>query len=91
MDEYNMDVIDCIRYACVSQEHEGTKVDIGLRLLTVNEVAHCLGLARSRVYLLLDAPAGIPSLRIGRARRVRATALAEYLDRLSQRPEHAPD
>jgi len=63
-------------------------LDTNLKLLTVNQVAECLGLARSRVYLLLDAPTGgIASVHIGRARRVRATELAAYLDRLSQQTE----
>ena len=51
-------------------------------LLTVPEVAAHLRLSRARVYELLSA-GQLPSVRIGRSRRVRRTALAAFVDALT--------
>ena len=51
-------------------------------LLTVGQVADALGLSRSKIYELLAA-GELPSLTIGRSRRVPADALAAWVaDRL---------
>ena len=53
------------------------------QLLTVTEVADRLSLSRSKVYELLSQ-GDIPSVHIGRARRVAATALDEWIARLRE-------
>ncbi|HEY4684819.1 MAG TPA: helix-turn-helix domain-containing protein [Dehalococcoidia bacterium] len=50
-------------------------------LLTVDEVAERLGLGRTKVYELLGR-GEIASVRIGTARRVPASALEAYVERL---------
>lgn len=50
-------------------------------LLTVNEVAERLGLGRTKVYELLGR-GEIASVHIGAARRVPASALEAYVERL---------
>ena len=47
-------------------------------LLTIPEVAHRLGLGRSFVYQLVMR-GEIPSIKIGRARRVPVTALEQFI------------
>lgn len=51
-------------------------------LLTPEAAARSLSLSRARLYELL-ATGEIPSLKIGRSRRIRADVLAQYVDRLS--------
>ena len=53
------------------------------QLLTVDEVAERLSLSRSKVYELL-AGGDIPSVHIGRARRVIATDLDTWITRLKE-------
>lgn len=48
------------------------------------EAAQLLGLSRARLYELLT-DGSIPSLKIGRSRRIRREALVAYLDQLEQR------
>lgn len=50
-------------------------------LLTVEESAERLGISRTYVYELL-ARGDVESVKIGRARRVPAEALDDYVDRL---------
>lgn len=60
------------------------------RLLTVPEVARYLSLSRSQVYLLISTGA-LPSVRIGRLRRIDLGALDAYVDRLADNgsgPQH---
>lgn len=51
-------------------------------LLTVPQVAASLRFSRARVYELVAAGV-IPSIKIGRSRRIRVAALAAYLDGLA--------
>ena len=51
-------------------------------LLTPVEVARTLRISRSKVYELLAAgPRGLPSIAIGRSRRIRASDLRDWLER----------
>ena len=50
-------------------------------LLTIAEAAQLLGLGRSKVYELI-ASGAIESVRIGRARRVPASALERFIEAL---------
>ena len=52
--------------------------DLNKLLLTVPEVARRLGLGRSMVYTLV-ASDQIKSIKIGRARRIPAIALSEFI------------
>jgi excisionase family DNA binding protein len=52
-------------------------------LLTVQEAADQLGLGRSKTYELIRAEV-IPSVRIGRARRIPRDALVTYVEQLRQ-------
>ncbi len=54
-----------------------------VRLLTVIEVADHLCLSRSKVYELL-ADGSLPSVRIGRNRRITASALADFVTKHSE-------
>jgi len=49
-----------------------------VRLLTVVEAARELGISRSKLYELL-AEGELPSVRIGRTRRIAVTALDEFV------------
>ena len=49
-------------------------------LLTPEQVARRLNISRSMVYLLLADPNGIPSITIGRCRRIRESDLQRWLD-----------
>ena len=49
-------------------------------LLKIPEVCEVTGLGRSTVYQLLDQPNGLPTVRIGRAVRVPASAVREWAD-----------
>ena len=51
-------------------------------LLTPREAAAVLGIGRSKLYELLQA-GQIPSVRIGKCRRIPAAALRELVERLS--------
>jgi len=51
-------------------------------LLTPREAAEVLGIGRSKLYELLQA-GQIPSVRIGKCRRIPATALRELVEKLS--------
>lgn len=60
------------------------------RLLRLADVQQILGISRSHAYrLMMDGALG-PKLKLGRARRVRASAVYAYIDRLSDRTEVAP-
>ena len=48
-------------------------------LLRIREVCELTALGRSTVYGLLDRPGGLPTLRVGRARRVPASAVREWI------------
>ncbi len=54
------------------------------QLLTVDEVAQRLSLSRSKVYELL-AEGDIPSVHIGRSRRVIAKELDKWIARLKEK------
>jgi excisionase family DNA binding protein len=47
----------------------------------INEAAHALRMSRARLYQLLS-DGSIPSLKIGRSRRIRREALVAFLDSL---------
>ncbi len=48
-------------------------------LLRIREVCELTALGRSTVYGLLDRPGGLPTLRVGRARRIPAAAVHEWI------------
>ena len=48
-------------------------------LLKIPEVCIATGLGRSTVYQLLDQPNGLPTVRIGRAVRVPAEAVRQWV------------
>lgn len=50
-------------------------------LYTPVEAAHALGVSRSTIYILL-AKGDVPSVRIGKSRRVPAEALRRYVEQL---------
>jgi excisionase family DNA binding protein len=52
-------------------------------LLTPEQAAEALNVARSTVYDLMRMRA-IPSVKIGRARRIPAAAVKEYVERLTE-------
>ena len=54
-----------------------------IQLLTVVEAAQHLGISRSKVYELL-ADGQLPSVRIGRTRRIATSALEEFVARCSE-------
>ena len=54
-------------------------------MLTPEEVADALGVGRSTVYDLLRLKV-LPSVRIGRSRRVRVEDLRDYVDTLIEAP-----
>jgi excisionase family DNA binding protein len=49
------------------------------KLLKGNEVAHLLNISRSRAYILMQTGV-IPTVRIGKSRRVRPRDLATYIE-----------
>jgi excisionase family DNA binding protein len=51
---------------------------LGDRLLTVSDVASRMQIGRTRIYELL-AGGDLPSVRLGRARRIRESDLAEFI------------
>ena len=51
------------------------------RLLTITQVMHRLGVSRATVYRLL-ASGELPSIALGRSRRVREVALLEFVERI---------
>jgi len=53
------------------------------RLLTVEEVAHILGIGRTRTWSLVMSEE-IASVKIGRSRRVMPKAVEEYVARLGR-------
>lgn len=53
---------------------------VDVRLITVAEAAERLGLSRSKLYLLI-ADGELPTVRIGRARRIDLADLRAYVDR----------
>ena len=50
-------------------------------LLRIKEVCELTALGRSTIYTLLDRPDGLPTVRVGRARRVPAAAVREWVQR----------
>ena len=50
-------------------------------LLRIKEVCEITALGRSTIYTLLDRPGGLPTVRVGRARRVPAAAVREWVQR----------
>lgn len=58
------------------------------KLLKVQEVADRLGICRSKAYMLV-AGGEIPSVRIGRNRRIASDALDRYIARLVEGAEDA--
>ena len=54
----------------------------------VSEAAPLLSISRARLYELLG-DGTIPSVKIGRSRRIRREALVEYLDSLGNGPDEA--
>jgi excisionase family DNA binding protein len=58
-------------------KHGRTITELGLQLLTPEEVADRLRISRAKVFELFHE--GLPSLRIGRCRRVDVERLREWL------------
>ncbi len=52
-------------------------------LITVEEAARLLAVARSHLYLHLQR-GSLPSVKIGRCRRIRVSELESFVDRLQQ-------
>jgi excisionase family DNA binding protein len=67
--------------AAIRSPGEGALVD--KLLYRVTEAGECLGVSRSKVYLLIRSGA-LPSVRIGGARRIRASDLQGYVDSLRE-------
>lgn len=55
-------------------------------LLKPEEVAAAIGVGRSKIYQLL-ADGSLPSVRVGKALRVPADALKEWVDAMSPQPK----
>ena len=53
-------------------------------LLKIPQVCALTELGRSTIYQLLDQPDGLPTVRIGRAVRVPAVAVQEWIERQLQ-------
>jgi excisionase family DNA binding protein len=53
-------------------------------LLTVEETAAQLRIARRRVFALIRAGGPLPSVKIGNSRRIRSADLAEYVAKLER-------
>ncbi len=51
-------------------------------LLSAEEAARALGIGRTRMYELLRA-GNVPSVKLGRSRRIRPEALDEFVERLA--------
>ncbi len=51
-------------------------------LLTVREAANVLGISRTAIYLLLQR-GEIPSVKIGRSRRIKRKDIESYVNRLA--------
>jgi excisionase family DNA binding protein len=71
--------VDLQSVSCIVKE---TRMN-SKQLLTVLEVAECLSLSRAFTYQLINS-GQLESIRIGRARRVPAEAVAEFVARLRQ-------
>ena len=52
-------------------------------LLTPRQCATRMSISRAMLYQLLADPNGLPSIRIGRCRRIRTSDLQRWLDELS--------
>ena len=68
---------------------EGTACADEDRLMTVREVARYLGVGEATVWRLVWG-GGLQSLRIGRCRRVRASALGRYVGALEEEEATPP-
>lgn len=65
---------------------------VPVQMLRVDEVAELLSMSRSAVYLLVMAGAergGIASIRIGKSRRIPATAYAAFVARLQEEADRS--
>jgi excisionase family DNA binding protein len=61
---------------------EAKATDLGPKVwMRPGEAAEYLGIGRTRMYSLLGAEEGIPSVRIGRTRHVRRADLDAYMER----------
>jgi excisionase family DNA binding protein len=63
---------------------------VGEVLITVPEAARRLAISRSYLYQCLQRGA-LPSVRIGRARRIRVTDLEVFVERLRNEHHDVPD
>jgi excisionase family DNA binding protein len=63
---------------------------LGEVLITVPEAARRLAISRSYLYQYLQR-GRLPSVRIGRARRIRVTDLAAFVERLREEHNDVPD
>ncbi len=63
---------------------------VGEMLITVPEAARRLAISRSYLYQYLQR-GKLPSVRIGRARRIRVTDLEGFVERLQEEHNHVPD
>jgi excisionase family DNA binding protein len=62
----------------------------GVQLLTIVDAARHLGISRSKVYELL-ANGELPSVRIGRTRRIAIAALEDFIaDHTDREPARSP-
>ncbi len=58
-----------------------TATDAAESLLKIADVAQRLNVSRSTAYALLDVDDGIPTVQVGRCRRVRREDLEEFIER----------
>ena len=63
---------------------------VGEVLITVPEAARRLAISRSYLYQYLQRGT-LPSVRIGRTRRIRVTDLAAFVERLQEEHNDVPD
>lgn len=61
-------------------DDEPLQPDDDLRLITIDAAAERLGLSRSKVYLLI-ADGELPTIHIGRARRIALSDLRAFVER----------
>jgi excisionase family DNA binding protein len=62
-------------------QYREKNMDVEQTLLTVDEAARSLRISRSALFQLMSKDGGLPSITIGRSRRIPASALREWVDR----------
>ena len=77
-------MLNVTRLLDTKQVHKATDLTMDKLLLKIPEVCMVIQLGRSTVYELLDQPDGLPTVRIGRAVRVPAEAVLQWVERQQQ-------